>query len=761
MRRALPALGLLLAGALAWLLWPVQLPPAPAGTRVLDRAGHVLAERPAPAQAPGGALAAPPPVLARAVLAAEDHRFEQHPGVDPIAVARAAWANVQAGAVVQGGSTLTQQLVRLAWPRPPGLRGKLWEAALALRLEAQLPKDRILAEYLNRVYLGNLCTGAECAAQALFDKPAAALSVAEAALLAALPRRPGQLDPWAAPAAARAARDRVLRRMHSLGWLDAAGLERALEQPLGLRRGAPWDFAPHLVRRLRPSGGDIPTTLDIRLQAQAEALVAQTVARLAPQGVGQAAALVVDRRTAEVLAYVGSAGWALPQGQVDGVMAPRSPGSALKPFVVWLGLERGSGDGGITLATVLADLPGSWTTTHGAWNPGNYDGRYAGPVTAREALARSLNLPMVRVLERVGVASLLRRLYDLGLSTLPERPEHYGLGLALGDGEVRLDELAAAYTTLGNLGRARPLRFRRDDPPAGERQVGDPQAAALVLDALDDPIARAPSFGLDSALEPAFPLAAKTGTSVGWRDNWAIGVSPDVVVVVWVGNFTGEPMREVSGITGAAPLMRALAEAAQRGGGALPTGRGLVERRICPLSGALASERCPASRVERFLPGTPPREPCAWHVQVDLHPDGALGTGCPGTRPQTVVAWPPEYTAWAAQEGLAGWPAQDRSCTSAPVQGSAGTLGVLSPPDGAVYFLDHDRPAQDQGVPLRVAAPRGAQRCAWAVDGTPLGSGGPPYTARWVPSPGEHTVEVSCDGALVGRSRVSVGASGR
>ncbi|MCK6516877.1 penicillin-binding protein 1C, partial [Myxococcota bacterium] len=680
-----------------------------------------------------------------------------HPGVDPRAIARAAVANLRAGEVVQGGSTLTQQLVRTLWTRPPGLRGKLWEAAWALRLELHLSKSEILGEYLNRVYLGGVAYGVDAAARTLYDKRPEALSVAEAALIAALPRRPGALDPFRDRAGAKLARDRVLTTMLEVGLISATEHQEALEQPLGLRREPPMGGVWHLVRRLNPAPGELTVTLDARLQKDVEALVRGTVAGLQDKAVSQAAAIVVDRQSGEVLAYVGSVGFDSPGGQVDGVMAPRSPGSALKPFIYQLGLERGD----ITLATPLLDLPQTWTTTHGAWTPTNYDERHHGPVLAREALARSLNIPAVRVLEAVGVASLHHRLRALGVTTLAERPDHYGLGLALGDAELRLDELTAAYLALASGGRVRPLVFRVDEPRPVGVQVGSAQAAALILDALDDDSARAGAFGLGSVLEPSFEMAVKTGTSVGWRDNWAFGVTGELVIGVWVGNFDGAPMREVSGVTGAAPLLRAIAERAQLGlHDQLPRARGLVSREICPLSGALKGPSCPGARLERFMPGTAPDAACPWHVELPLDDSGALAVGCPNTTTRLVVRWPSEAQAWAAEANLPRWPERDHSCVTpkgAPTTPAA--PAIVYPGDGLSFFLEPDRPAEHQAIPLRAAAPSAAKEAIWRVDGVALPAVGPPFSTRWPLTPGAHTLSLAVDGVEAPTVRVYVGSA--
>ena len=782
MRRWLRGLALLaLALSGVWLLWPITLPPDAATVRVLDRDGVLIAERAPQDRSRGEVVKDFPEVLIHAVLAAEDHRFYAHPGLDPIGVARAALANIHAGRIVQGASTITAQLARTVWQRPPGLRGKLWEAAMALRLEVHLSKAEILNAYMNRVYVGNLAYGLDAAARFYLDKPATALSTGEAAALAAMLHRPAELDPWRAPDALLDARDRVLDAMLAKGWLDAEGAALARAEELSPRRAAPWSHAPHFVRRVLPEVAGpgeleqpdeqgrpqrvIHTTLDLALQLQVEALVNDTMDRLASRGATQAAVIVADTRTAEVLAYVGSAGWTRPSGQVDGVRAHRSPGSALKPFLYWLGLERrgravgAANPPGITLASILPDLAGAWTTTHGTWSPQNYDRHFHGPVTARYALAGSLNLPAVRLLDMVGVADLQRRLQDLGVSTLTERPAHYGLGLALGGGETTLDELLGAYVALANGGVARPLRFRSGAPPSA-RQVGDRRAAWLVVDALDDNSARAGSFGIDSVLEADFPLAAKTGTSVGWRDNWAFGMNPEITIGVWVGNFDGSPMVDVSGVTGAGPLLRGIAELAYTGARAdFPRPEGLVRGRVCPLSGLLPGERCPGSRVEWFIEGTAPTETCPWHQLVLVDRSGALATGCPGGMSRLIVDWPAAFASWAEETDQPRRPTRDASCgpaSAARAEASAPTIAW--PPDGVAFYLDPRDPAEHQAVPLRAAAPKGSQRAVWTVDGEPLvSSAAPPFEARWVPAPGLHTVGLMVDGRASPEVRVWVG----
>lgn len=609
-----------LAGAALGLAWPMpELPSPPSAPTFLDRNGHELARAGTPGQAHGHAVEAVPEVVALALMAAEDHRFRSHPGVDARAIGRAAAANLSAGEVVQGGSTLTQQLVRTAWPHGGGWSGKLTESWSAVRLELRTDKDTLLLEYANRVYFGRSAWGVGAAAEMFFDKHPETLSLSEAAMLAAMPQRPAAHDPFDHPEAARLARDRVLRRLDELGWAD---VDDALQTPLTPRSAPVWRDAPHFIRSLDATEPVVQTSLDVRLQRRVEEIVDAQIDALSDRNVTQAAVLVVRRDSAQIVAWVGSADWTAPDGQVDGVLSRRSPGSALKPFVYELALA----EGGQTLASVVEDSAGSWSTPHGTWRPQNYDERFLGPMRLREALATSRNLPAVRMLELVGVAELRKRLKQLGFGGLEQRPDHYGLALALGDAEVSLHDLVQGYLALATEGRVRGLTTSLERSEPGPT-VLDAEACALILDALDDPTARAAAFGVDSVLEPDFPMAAKTGTSVGWRDNWAVGVTPEHVIGVWVGNFDNSPMRDVSGITGAGPILRQVADLTWTGARTDLTRTALERGPICPDTGLRRGDTCPNVLSERFATGTAPKRRCD-HA-LDTRPDPRILTPDP------------------------------------------------------------------------------------------------------------------------------------
>ncbi|MCK6530627.1 penicillin-binding protein 1C [Myxococcota bacterium] len=786
---ALAPLALLVLSVLA-LPWPL---PDPGGdpfysTVLADRSGRELraVRDPGAGRARWVPLGEIADTAIRATLAGEDRRFFSHPGVDPLAVARAARQGIGAGRVVSGASTLTMQLVRNLSPHGGGLWGKGVEAWRALRLERSATKVEILEAYLNRVYYGRLAYGIEAAAGAFLARPASHLSLAEAAFLAVLPRAPSAQDPYLGADAALARRDALLRAMPGRGLADEEEVRAALAEPLRLRRPVSAFEAPHFVDYLLPTLGDLPrgarvgTTLDLSLQEDLQLMVLRHLSAVEEKGISQAAVVVLDVPRGEVLGMVGSASFDDPEaGQVNGATAPRQPGSTLKPFTYALAFEDGLHPG-----TVLPDLEVHYATFKGDWEPENYDRAHRGPVRAREALASSLNVPAVRLLEGVGAPRALGLLRALGLHTLTRSPEHYGLGLTLGAGEVRLVDLAAAYRALARGGlwsSPRTLRSLADPggaplplpPLPGERRVLDPRAAFLVTDVLADAAARAPTFGRRSVLDLPFPCAVKTGTSRGYRDNWTVGYTPEVVVAVWAGNFDARAMGEVSGVTGAGPLFRDAMLRAMRDRPRRPFERpsGLRRADLCVLSGDAATALCPG-RVGEWVGAEASPPACGWHrqVAVDVRTGLLAGPACPESeiRREVAAVLPPEYRSWAARTGFPHGP--DRASPRCPptpdppsdpparARSGLSPRGILYPPEGAVFALDDELPDSAQVLHLRAAPPPGTDAVRWTVDGREIASPGPPFDARWPLRRGTHRVvmRASRGGATLAEEAVGI-----
>jgi penicillin-binding protein 1C len=574
------------------------------------------------------------PVFVEAILAAEDARFWRHGAVDVRALLRAARDYAIFGEARSGGSTIEMQLARLISPSTVGgVRGKLRQIALAERIEMASSKTAALAAYVNRVPMGGNLYGVEAAARAYFGEPAADLDLAQASLLAAIPNDPARLAPDTGWQALRARQRYVLDRMVNLGEIAPAAATRAFAETLNVRlHDSGIDDAPHALFFLYTDGGirsgRVRTTLDRPLQRFVQAQTQDVIGALEHYHVTSAAALVVDNRTGGVLAYVGSPDYFSDEalGRNDGVQALRQPGSSLKPFTYELALERRT----IRSTTILPDVPAAYAIAGGKlYEPGDYSGRFSGPVRVRYALANSLNVPAVRVLSDLGVDPFLARLHELGFAHLRHPASYYGLGLTLGSGEVSLWESVQAYVAMARDGSFVPLHLTPEDRTP--RSIGFASDWALVTDMLADPHARAHSFGLHSVLEMPFPAAVKTGTSSDFHDTWTIGFTRDYTVGVWVGNFDGSPMRGVSGVTGAGPLWnRIMLHLYERNAEPppFPAPRGFVRKSICATTGRIvahANDDCVAVVQEwvapRDLPALRVRAP-ATSLRIVFPADG-------------------------------------------------------------------------------------------------------------------------------------------
>ncbi len=540
------------------------------------------------------------PVFIQGIIAAEDKRYYQHGALDYPAIARAILEAIQARKIVSGASTITMQLARMLYPHPRTLPYKLQEVWISWRLTAGMTKDEILAAYINRLPMGGNIYGVEAAARNYFGIPAADLNLAQASILAALPNDPTGLNPYYQWERLKQRQKYVLARMVADGYITAAESDRAYEERVELQPPSQGIVAaPHflfwLANQIPENVSQVRTTIDLPLQKFVEAQVKQVVGALSSSNVNHGAAIVLDNKTGEILAYVGSPDYFADDylGRNDGVQALRQPGSALKPFLYQLALEKKV----IRPNTILADVP-TYYPIPGAkvYAPVDYSETFRGPVRVRVALGNSLNIPAVRVLEKVGVATFLERLRQLGFTHLDKPPEHYGLGLALGSGEVSLWELAHAYLTLAN-----------PNLPSRKLVTSAPETVALITDILSDRHARAAAFGVDSVLSLPFPAAVKTGTSSDFRDTWTVGYTTDYTVATWVGNFSGDRMRKVSGVTGAAPLwnriMLHLHQSASKKGqepGKFAPPPLMVQRPICAITGLKPTQDCPSVVLEYF-----------------------------------------------------------------------------------------------------------------------------------------------------------------
>lgn len=683
--------------------------------------------------------------LVLATLAAEDKRFFSHNGIDFRGLVRAVRDGLSRREIVSGASTISQQTVKLySPPRRRDFRTKLIEIFTARHLEMSMDKETILAAYLNHLPYGNQFTGARAAARGYFAKPVSDLSLAECALLAGLPNKPSRLNPWRNFEGARKRQLWVLGRMKDEGHIDEADFAAALVEEPRLSEGHSRTFhAPHFTELLlgqepaavaEAKAGSHPlrTSLDLSLQHSVENIVAAELSRLAHQANEendlQAAVVVIDNADGGILALSGSRSFfGSASGQINGAWRPRSAGSTLKPFTYLLALERGA-----TAATVLADTPIEYITSTGAYEPVNYDRRFHGPVSLRHALANSLNVPAVKLLDEIGGPP---RLHDclvtqLRLTSLDPSAAQYGLGLTLGNAEVRLLELTNAYACLARLGEWRPVRFlaRPEGVESGDKEgsvrVFDRDAAWLVADILSDSRARASSFGLQSPLNLPFRAAAKTGTSTDFRDSWTIGFTPDITVGVWVGRFDNRPLNRVSGAMGAAPIFHEVMVRAHRGREPrwFATPAGAVEASVDRLSGKRppVGATLPANRLRRewFVRGRLPAEAGA----EDYDAEGR-------------TRLPILFANWWRGEGN---PLREEAfLEKIDESGPAPSFRIVSPLEGTVAFLDPDLPANGSRFPLRIAG-SGGEEIAWSSESLTIeNEGGESWLLL---EPGEHEV---------------------
>jgi penicillin-binding protein 1C len=685
------------------------------------------------------------PVLVETIVASEDRWFHRHPGVNPLSVLRAAWSNLRAGRIVSGSSTIPMQIARMIEPKDRTVSGKIWESLRAMQLEWRFSKEELLELYLNLIPMGGNLEGVGAAAHFYFGKHPSQIVLGEAALLAVLPRSPNDFDPIRRPQAALRVRDRLLDALEMRGDFSPEQVAAARRHPLPqTRRAAPFS-APHfslLARSWRPTERRLRTSLDLNLQRSAEQLVGQRIQELRSQGIENVAVVALDNRTRTVRALVGSAGFHEErfQGQVNGALAARSPGSALKPLLFALALERGI----IIPDSVLLDVPIDFS----GYAPENYDGTFRGKTSAGAALVQSLNVPFVRLLHQYGVADFHYFLNRAGISSLTQPPTHYGLSLILGSGEVNLLELTNLYATLAQGGLHRPWSVLAESEPPEDR-LFSPEAAWLTgrhLTQLRRP--DLPSSWRQSRDAPA--IAWKTGTSFRHRDGWAVGYDDDVSIGVWVGNFSGEPRKGLSGAEHAAPLLFDLFRIYSKGG-AQTSGEPPVGLRLESLSLCAESRRLPGPNCERtvravYLPGKSRVLACDWHrrIHVERESGRMLAGACAGgpeRLARTLLAPPPELKMWMQSQGMATDPMPEISPHCRDVAWGEPPR-IVSPGPGAVFVLRPDAPSEHQQLRLSALSGSFSQQLYWFQNGVLKGK---VQTGRdlFVPlQPGRHRVAV-------------------
>ncbi|MYA69494.1 penicillin-binding protein 1C [Candidatus Poribacteria bacterium] len=729
------------------------------------------------------------PWLHEAMLTTEDRWFYYHCGINPVSMVTAFYDNVKAGEVVRGGSTITMQLARLMEPKARNVRNKLIEMFRAIQLELAYSKSEILNLYFNMLPYGGNIVGTGAASRFYFNKPQHAISLGEAALLAAIPNAPERLRPDRFPENARHARAKVLNRLRARDQISEQQWQEALREPIPTKRH-PLPFkAPHLSRMLAngnrwntdtTADGRIYTTIDAKVQETAVRILREYLnasaagiadaRRLQSHTASTGAIVVMDTQSRQVLAMVGSHDFfdQRASGQINGTLASRSPGSTLKPFVYALSIEQGL----ITPETLLFDVP----VTYSGYEPVNYDGTYNGYVPARQALARSLNVPAVNLYARLKNRTLHAFLQQAGISTLTPAKK-YGLSMVLGGCEVNLLELTTLYAGLANMGEFAPYQIVISGQQQSANLLADNQGKPMETEGYSQRLLRKEtSFIITEMLTTsqlpvntvknpeAFEvtvnlpkIAWKTGTSYGHRDAWCIGYSPKLTIGVWLGNFDGKGAPMLSGADAATPVLFALFNALTR----QDTHRWFTRpeqlkmREVCALTGAPPSLHCPTRKNDVYIPGISPVKACTIHkrIYVDEVTGHSLCSHCrnlptteknyaqhdPNVETKIFEEWPAEAATWLAKNGFAVpvLPKHNPLCTGT----IAGTAPViLSPTEDTVYYIRDGVPLEQQKIQLSASTSNRTQQLFWFLDGELIfkGNAGQPH---WLtPVKGEHVL---------------------
>jgi penicillin-binding protein 1C len=644
---------------------------------------------------------------------------------------------------------------------------KIEEMQLAYRIEAGMKKSEILEQYISRLPFGNQLYGVESASQTYFRKPASDLSLAQAVFLAAIPNAPSELNPYTHFNLVKARQTFILERMKALGLIAPEDQAIALQEDLDIQEPLRPRIAPHFIQRLMPivppHATIVRTTLDAGLQKSVEQQAKEVLHELKGRVVTNAAVLVLNNHTGEALAYVGSADFnnAENEGQNDGVQALRQPGSALKPFIYGLALEQG-----MTPATLLEDIEVHFPTPVGDFSPQNYSKQFHGPVRLREALANSLNVPAVRVTAALGPEAVLARLREFGFASLTADAEHYGVGLALGDGEVTLYELTRAYMILARGGSIIPVQEtfsaaqdRQVKSTQSNATVSNPEAIYLITDILKDPYARATEFGADSVLRMPFPCAVKTGTSRNYRDNWAVGYTRDYTVGVWVGNFNGVPMQQVAGVTGAGPLLRRVMLLVYNKKTPLDFERpkGLVEVEVCSLSGMKRGPDCPHGVRELFLRSSLAGKelaPCTVHRKLLIQAREEVKDAAPRETKNKEYGifedLPPVYESWQRQ---AERPMVPRELSQ---YAKNAVFEIIRPSNNALYKRPLDLAPEYQTLRFEAIGAPAHVEVIWRLNGIELGRTVGAHFLDWQVRAGEFRLRAEAGNNVVSEVKFQV-----
>ena len=687
------------------------------------------------------------PALVNATIAVEDKRFWDHHGVDPLAVLRASQLNLMHGKVLSGASTLTMQVIRLLEDRPRTFQNKVVEAIHALWLETVCSKKEILKLYFELAPYGGNIHGVKAASWRYFKKRPKDLTLAESALLAGIPQSPSRLRPDRHPERAKKRREMVLKSMLANAYISERQFEASHNEPVEAGHYSFPFAALHFgvwAHKQYPTEPVLQTSLDPRFQVIAEKMLKDRLSELSAYGVENGSVVILENKTGRIRAFVGSNNFFDKDhaGQVNGALSKRSPGSCLKPFTYAIGFDLGL----YTPRMILADVP----VQYQGYAPLDYSKKFKGPVTVRESLANSLNVPAVEVLQKAGYQKLYTFLKQAGIGTLTKQPDQYGLSLTLGTAEVRLLELVNAYAVLARLGTFQPYSGLETAASAKQGRLMSDGAAYLVADILEDS-ERLASSGFVGNRQSLPRVAWKTGTSYGNHDAWTVAYNPEYTIGVWLGNFSGKPSKSLVGIEAAAPVALRLFERVYAGKPApwyeKPTFVGT--RKVCLLSGEPVSSICPHSAEDFFILGRSLDRQCGVHKKFMIDDETGLAVDAipKGHSAQEKVfeVWPQAIHTWLEQH--------DSAYVSPPIMENGIDMAgnweganpkILSPVNQCEYFLDQTRTG-DQRLVLKADGSYDARKLFWFINGQYVSEGHAGEDFLWPMHEGRQHITVTDD----------------
>ncbi len=641
------------------------------------------------------------PEIIKATIIKEDKRFLFHKGVDFIALCRAIGENLLNRKISSGGSTITMQVAKIVLNHKKRTAlNKIIEILYATKLELYLSKDKILEIYLNRAPYGYENYGVEAASQFYFEKSANQLSLSESCILSAIPKSPNFLNPLKNYEKIRWTRNKILNELNVSKIIDSTEYINAINEPVKIDKRKIIFRAPHFVdfilaQNIDFKSSSIGSTIDINLQENIEKMLFTSINTLKKYNVNQGAVVIMDTKTGEILAMVGSKDYFNEkEGQVNGCLALRQPGSSIKPFLYILALSNN-----IPVSYLLNDTITEFRLTDGTiFAPRNFGDKYHRLVRAREALGSSFNVPAVHILNILGVEKFYNFLNTLRFSSIYKQPNFYGLSLSLGAAEVKLLELVNAYRAIANKGVWTDYKFIKDTKDKTGERVFSEEVAYIITDVLSDNSSRIKAFGDDSPLNLPFPCAVKTGTTKNFKDNWCVGFTERYTVGVWVGNFDGSPMNGVSGISGAAPLFRDIMIELHRNEypGKFERPKSLIQLKICAKTGLIPGKNCPVVE-EFFVLGTEPKDICNYCN---------AGTGLVPVR----------------------------------VDKNIKNINILHPQNGDIFKLDPQIPYKNQAIAFKVHIDSTIESFSIKLNGNTLCKN--TTTFLWQPKPGRYELEI-------------------